>query len=147
MASNSSCIGDGTCLDIICQNKYIPAFTCMFSCQPIKCLNYCICNAIRPLWTLNNDLCSDCDIIFEKELELMEATCLSCYETKLGINPMCDHFVCIECFKSRYSEPDVKMPILNDFTNKDVYFEELNKWDEARELKRLNKFLCLFCFI
>ena len=140
--ASSSCIGEGTCLDIVCQNKYIPAFECSFLCKPIKCLNYFICDAIRPLWTLNNDLCSDCEIIFDKPLKLVESTCSCCSETKLGIIPNCEHFICVECFKNQYT--DVKMPIY-DLTNKDAYFEELNKWDEAREMKRLNKFLCLFC--
>ena len=141
MAFNS-CIGEGTCLDIISENKYIPAFECSFSCKPKKCLNYAICDAIRPVWTLNNDLCVDCDIIFEKEPDLVESTCLCCYETNLGITPTCEHFVCIECFKNRFN--NVKMPILIN-GELDKYFEELNKWDEARELKRLNKFLCMFC--
>ena len=91
----------------------------------------------------NNELCNFTDeIIFDKPLKLVESTCSCCSETKLGIIPNCEHFICVECFKNQYT--DVKMPIY-DLTNKDAYFEELNKWDEAREMKRLNKFLCLFC--
>jgi len=104
----------------------------------IKCINQIICDNILPKWWFEckgSYLCSICDMMFGKILEVKDnIECIICLEIKKCIKqPMCDHSVCINCFKKCYygDETNVGEPIFPYPDIEDEYYEdqENQKWD------------------
>lgn len=105
------CNGDGECLIQSSLAEYVKNedIICNFNCAPVNCPNYLICNEKMPLRFLmcHNGMCINCDVMFgtwrggKGVLEIADnIECPVCLEFKKCVSqPMCDHFICIDCFK------------------------------------------------
>ena len=135
----------------------------------IKCKNYELCECVLPKWWFeceDNYLCTNCNIMFgtwgnhrgKGILEISDnLDCPICLENKRSITqPICEHTICIECFKRSYygdddaeNEPIFPYPDIEDEYHDDqdnkkwetdyrlikIFNEEWNKWDDEKNKK------------
>ena len=135
----------------------------------IKCKNYEFCfDTVFAAPFKNNYLCDDCDITYEKTLEIKDnIECPICLEIKRGVSqPNCSHFTCVDCFKLCYYsyeivEPKFPYPELeneydddmnnpkwiNDYPLIRPYWIELRKYNSKIKEKEEKEFLkkCPLC--
>jgi hypothetical protein len=79
----------------------------------IKCKNYQLCRDTLCIELFkSNYLCDDCNITYEKPLEIKEnVECPICLEIKRGVSqPRCSHFTCVDCFKLCYYSYEIVKP-------------------------------------
>ena len=114
-----------------------------------------------PIWWFDckgNYLCTNCDMLFGKELNISDNECVICLEVKRSTTqPNCEHKVCIQCFKRCHygdedleNEPQFPYPEIEDeyYDDQDnpkwkteyplieSYNVEFNEWDDKRDMKR-----------
>jgi hypothetical protein len=150
----------------------------------IKCKNYEICETVLPKWWYEckgHYLCINCHMSFgyydaentltgkkykhfgkgDGYLEIKDnIECPICLEIKRGIvQPRCEHFLCIECFKrcyygdqNREGEPQFPYPEIEDEYYEDqrntkwdidyplikIHNEEWNEWDD-KQIEKFNR--------
>lgn len=139
----------------------------------IKCKNYELCNSLLPFWWFDCKecyLCTNCDIMFgtwcsgnykhegKGVLEMKDdIECPICLEIKRSISfPKCEHFVCIDCFKTCFcfddeEQPPFPYPDIEDEYDDDpdnpkwnnyplikIFNDEINRLEDIREEKYEN---------
>jgi hypothetical protein len=140
----------------------------MYITGDIKCKNYEFCyDTVLVAPFKSNYLCDDCNIRYEKKLEIKEnVECPICLEIKRGVlQPRCSHVTCVDCFKLCYYsheiirpifpyldikneyDEDKKNPIWNDYPLIKIYRAKMKKYIGERNKKKKKTFLkkCPLC--
>jgi hypothetical protein len=155
MSESQYCNSDGRCLKKISNNFYYVSskFFCLNNCQAIPCANNIVCDKLMPKYLLDefDQLCTVCYNAFGKHvggngrLEKKEIDeCPICYdENVFGIsNPKCNHFMCINCFKTCYNnilneiKPDIEPPFPYSQDIYQIYLDEPHNeiWGHYNEI-------------
>lgn len=152
------CMGDGQCLQQTEDGStYKRMYPCKFSCVPMKCPNFIVCQAEFPAQYLGcwGKTCLNCDLKFgpwqggKGVLPLRNnETCPICLETCLCITyPKCDHYACISCFRRCffYDCPIQPPPFPSD-VNEDEYDKNPDdpKWQTFESIRMWNHLYDVF---
>ena len=100
-----NCSGDGSCLQQT-DDGYEES-ECIHNCQPVKCVNYELCESELPQWLaykrIQTPICINCDVSFAGPLQFINKTeeCCICMDNRdLFVKfQQCTHEVCCKCFR------------------------------------------------
>ncbi len=101
------CNGDGECLEHT-ENEYkkFRNYVCDYSCKPVKCPNYIVCNNIAQQFALDcyGGKCKGCSISGIGPLVTKKSErCSRCLKKSLGLLRECGiHYFCVDCFKKAW---------------------------------------------
>jgi len=151
------CIGNGQCLEQKFEKTFglRPNYTCYFNCKPIQCHNYLLCENSKPKCCMYDGLCLSCYTSFGKIYFYIQKECSSCLYIKTCVLLKCNHYVCVECYRTK-----INIPVF-PYSDKvqQEYWEQpghikwhtelplvrlwLQKWDEWDKFKK--EYKCKIC--